>query len=81
MTRVEFLPPGEWLTQPLPPYGVPWSLKNPSDGHARVAYRQGVLYIAMKHGKQWPDDLTACDHDRLAALGYLVEGAASPLPE
>ncbi len=67
------LAPGEKF-MPIPDErGVRWMLRTSEHGNARMLHRKGVLYLAMKHGHQFPDGLTACDHDRAAALGWLLE--------
>ncbi len=67
------LAPGERQLPVPDERGVNWRLRDCGHGNARMLHRRGVLYLAMKHGKRFPDDLTACDHDRAAALGWLLE--------
>ncbi|BDP40831.1 hypothetical protein DAETH_08000 [Deinococcus aetherius] len=73
-TRLELLAPGEKYTLPLPPYSTPWLLGETLGGHTRMGFRHGTLYLSMKTGKTFPEDLTQYDHDRAAALGVLFEG-------
>ncbi len=81
-TQLSVLPPGERYTPVLRPYGFPWMLSLAPGGHARMLFKGGVLYLAMLHGKQFPDDLTGPDVDRAGAHGVLFGGdVPCPWPE
>ncbi len=77
--QLYLLPPGERRTPVLLPYRFPWMLGyDPKLNNARMLYKNDVLYLAMLHGKRYPDDLTGLDLDRMAAWGVLVGEQAEP---
>ncbi|MFD1733680.1 hypothetical protein ACFSC4_24700 [Deinococcus malanensis] len=46
-------------------------------GNSRMAVYNGTLYLQLSGPEA---SCTACDHDRAAALGHVLEGEASPWP-
>ncbi|MEF2279070.1 hypothetical protein V3W47_12240 [Deinococcus sp. YIM 134068] len=62
----------KWLT-PEQAHAGPRLTLTPG-GNTSMALRGGTLYVRPRPGA----GLTACDHDRAAALGHVFEGEAAP---
>lgn len=62
----------KWLT-PDQVYTGPRLTLTPG-GNTHMTLRKGTLYVCLRPGA----GLTACDHDRAAALGHVFEGEAAP---